>query len=134
MNTQPMDEYLNRERLTDLAQFAVPDGHDLWPKIERAARASSSSLATPRTGILSLGPLPRLDGSRNPPHSGNIRGPRLRTGSPRPLKWPRSSAGSSRHAYTRCGHSDTDTADALYILCDTDAADPAGRRQHASIV
>ena len=54
MNTQPMDEYLNRERLTDLAQFAVPDGHDLWPKIERAARASSSSLATPRTGILSL--------------------------------------------------------------------------------
>ena len=55
MNTQPMDEYLNRERLTDLAQFAVPDGHDLWPKIERAARASSSSLATPRTGILSLG-------------------------------------------------------------------------------
>ena len=55
MNTQPMDQYLNRERLTDLAQFAVPDGHDLWPKIERAARASSSSLATPRTGILSLG-------------------------------------------------------------------------------
>ena len=55
MNTQPMDEYLNRERLTDLAQFAVPDGHDLWPKIERAARASASGMTTPRPGILSLG-------------------------------------------------------------------------------
>ena len=55
MNTQPMDEYLNRERLTDLAQFAVPDGHDLWPKIERAARASASAMSTPRPGILSLG-------------------------------------------------------------------------------
>ena len=55
MNTQPTDEYLNRERLTDLAQFAVPDSHDLWPKIERAARASSSMIATPRPGILSLG-------------------------------------------------------------------------------
>ena len=55
MNTQPMDEYLNRERLTDLAQFAVPDGHDLWPKIERAARASASGMTTQRPGILSLG-------------------------------------------------------------------------------
>ena len=55
MNTQPMDEYLNRERLTDLAQFAVPDGHDLWPKIERAARASTSGMTTQRPGILSLG-------------------------------------------------------------------------------
>ena len=55
MNTQPMDEYLNRERLTDLAQSAVPDGHDLWPKIERAARASASGITTPRPGILSLG-------------------------------------------------------------------------------
>ena len=56
MNTQPMDQYLNRERLTDLAQFAVPDGHDLWPKIERAARASASGIPTPRPGsILSLG-------------------------------------------------------------------------------
>ena len=54
MNTQPMDQYLNRERLTDLAQFAVPDGHDLWPKIERAARASASGMATPRPDILSL--------------------------------------------------------------------------------
>ena len=55
MNTQPMDQYLNRERLTDLAQFAVPDGHDLWPKIERAARASASGMTTQRPGILSLG-------------------------------------------------------------------------------
>ena len=55
MNTQPMDEYLNRERLTDLAQFAVPDGHNLWPKIECAARASTSMIATRRPGILSLG-------------------------------------------------------------------------------
>ena len=55
MNTQPMDIYLNRERLTDLAQSAVPDGHDLWPKIERAARASASAMSTPRPGILSLG-------------------------------------------------------------------------------
>ena len=55
MNTQPMDIYLNRERLTDLAQFAVPDGHDLWPKIERAARASASGMTTQRPGILSLG-------------------------------------------------------------------------------
>ena len=55
MNTQPMDEYFNRERLTDLAQFAVPDGHDLWPKIERAARASASGMTTQRPGILSLG-------------------------------------------------------------------------------
>ena len=55
MNTQPTDEYLNRERLTDLAQSAVPDGHDLWPKIERAARASASGMTTQRPGILSLG-------------------------------------------------------------------------------
>lgn len=55
MNTHPTDEYLNRERLTDLAQFAVPDGHDLWPRIENAARASASGMTTPRQGILSLG-------------------------------------------------------------------------------
>lgn len=55
MNTQPTNEFLNRERLTDLAQFAVPDGHDLWPRIERAARASASGMTTPRPGILSLG-------------------------------------------------------------------------------
>ncbi len=55
MNTQPMNEYLNRERLTELAQFAVPDGHDLWPRIERAARASASGMTTRRPGILSLG-------------------------------------------------------------------------------
>ena len=55
MNTQPTNEYLNRERLTDLAQFAVPDGHDLWPRIERDARASTSGITTPRPGILSLG-------------------------------------------------------------------------------
>ena len=55
MNTQPTNEYLNRERLTDLAQFAVPGGHDLWPRIEKAARASASGMTTPRPGILSLG-------------------------------------------------------------------------------
>ena len=55
MNTQPTNEYLNRERLTDLAQFAVPGGHDLWPRIEKAARASASGMTTPRQGILSLG-------------------------------------------------------------------------------
>ena len=55
MNTQPMEQYLNRERLTDLAQFAVPDGHDLWPKIERAASMSTAGITTPRPGILSLG-------------------------------------------------------------------------------
>ena len=50
-----MDIYLNRERLTDLAQFAVPDGHDLWPRIEQAARMSVSGMTSPRPGILSLG-------------------------------------------------------------------------------
>ena len=55
MNTQPTNEYLTRERLTDLAQFAVPDGHDLWPRIEKAARTSVSGMTTPRQGILSLG-------------------------------------------------------------------------------
>ena len=55
MNTHPTNEYLNRERLTDLAQFAVPDGHNLWPRIERAARVSASGLTTTRPGILSLG-------------------------------------------------------------------------------
>ena len=38
MNTQPVDELLNRERLTDLAQSAVSDAHDLWPRIERSVR------------------------------------------------------------------------------------------------
>ena len=55
MNTQPTNEHLNRERLTDLAQFAVPDGHNLWPRIERAARASASGMTTLTPGILSLG-------------------------------------------------------------------------------
>ena len=55
MNTQPPNEYLTRERLTDLAQFAVPDGRDLWPRIEKAARASVSGMTTPRQGFLSLG-------------------------------------------------------------------------------
>ncbi len=54
MITQPTDENLNRERLTDLAQFAVPDGYDLWPRIEKAARASTSGITNPRPGILSL--------------------------------------------------------------------------------
>lgn len=55
MNTQPTNEFLNHERLTDLAQFAVPDGHDLWPRIEHAARMSATSMTTPRPGTLSLG-------------------------------------------------------------------------------
>ena len=55
MTTHPTNEHLTRERLTDLAQFAVPDGHDLWPRIEQAARASASGMTTPRPGILSLG-------------------------------------------------------------------------------
>ena len=55
MNTQPTNEFLNHERLTDLAQFAVPDGHDLWPRIERAARASATLMAVPRPGFMSLG-------------------------------------------------------------------------------
>ena len=55
MTTQPMNEYLNRERLTDLAQFAVPDGRDLWPRIEQGARMSVSGATTPTPGILSLG-------------------------------------------------------------------------------
>ena len=38
MNTQPVDELLNRDRLTDLAQSAVSDAHDLWPRIERSVR------------------------------------------------------------------------------------------------
>ena len=50
MNTQPMDQFLNQERLTDFAQFAVSDSHDLWPGIERAARRS----VTDRPSILSI--------------------------------------------------------------------------------
>lgn len=55
MNTHPTNQYLNRERLTDFAQFAVPDGHNLWPRIERAARTSAPRMAAPRPGMLSLG-------------------------------------------------------------------------------
>ena len=55
MSTLTMDEFLNHKRLTDLAEFAVPDGHDLWPEIERAARRSAASMPTSRPGILSLG-------------------------------------------------------------------------------
>ncbi len=55
MNTHPTNQYLTPERLTDLAQFAVPDGHDLWPKIERAARTSATRMSAPRPGLLSLG-------------------------------------------------------------------------------
>ena len=55
MSTLTMDEFLNHKRLTDLAEFAVPDGHDLWPEIERAARRSANAGSTPRSGILSLG-------------------------------------------------------------------------------
>ncbi len=55
MNAQPINQYLTRERLIDLARFAVPDGHDLWPEIERAARRSSAARPASRSGILSLG-------------------------------------------------------------------------------
>ena len=55
MYTKPMDEYLDRERLTDLAQFAVPQGHDLWPRIERAVRRSAAGIAAPARGLLPLG-------------------------------------------------------------------------------
>ena len=55
MSTLTMDEFLNHKRLTDLARFAVPDGHDLWPEIERAARRSAVAGSTSRPGILSLG-------------------------------------------------------------------------------
>ena len=54
MNTQPMDQFLNQERLTDFAQFAVSDSHDLWPGIERAARRSATDITTTRPSILSL--------------------------------------------------------------------------------
>ena len=55
MNTQPMDQFLNRERLSDLAQFAVPESHDLWPRIERAARSSSAAIGATGPSTLSLG-------------------------------------------------------------------------------
>ena len=55
MSTLTMDEFLNHKRLTDLAQFAVPDGHDLWPEIERSARRYAASMPTSRPSILSLG-------------------------------------------------------------------------------
>ena len=55
MNTHPTNQYLTPERLTDFAQFAVPDGHDLWPKIERAARSSAAAMPAPMPGLLSLG-------------------------------------------------------------------------------
>ena len=55
MSTLAMDEFLNHKRLTDLAEFAVPDGHDLWPEIERAARRAANAGSTSRPGVLSLG-------------------------------------------------------------------------------
>ena len=55
MSTHTMDDFLNNRRLSDLAQFAVPDGHDLWPEIERAARRSAAAMPTSRPSILSLG-------------------------------------------------------------------------------
>ena len=55
MSTLTMDEFLNHKRLTDLAEFAVPDGHDLWPEIERAARRSANAGTTSMPGALSLG-------------------------------------------------------------------------------
>ncbi|MDE2718133.1 MAG: hypothetical protein OXI33_14130 [Chloroflexota bacterium] len=55
MSALTMDEFLSHKRLTDLARFAVPDGHDLWPEIERAARRSTVPRSTSRPSILSLG-------------------------------------------------------------------------------
>ena len=55
MSTLTMDEFLNHKRLTDFAQFAVPDGHDLWPEIERSARRNAASMPTTRPSFLSLG-------------------------------------------------------------------------------
>ena len=55
MNAQPINQHLTRARLTDLARFAVPDGHDLWPEIERAARRSAAARTTSRPSILSMG-------------------------------------------------------------------------------
>ena len=55
MSTHTMDDFLNNRRLTDLARFAVPDGHDLWPEIERAARRSAAVMPASRPSILSLG-------------------------------------------------------------------------------
>ena len=55
MSTHTMDEFLNHKRLTDLAEFAVPDGHDLWPEIERSACRYAASMPTSRPSILSLG-------------------------------------------------------------------------------
>ena len=100
MNTQPMDQYLNRERLTDLAQFAVPDGHDLWPKIERAARASTSGMTTQRPGILSLGLSRAWTAVGILLIAATFAAPRLRTGCPRPLKWPRPSTGNPAGRYS----------------------------------
>ena len=55
MSTHTMDDFLNNRRLTDLARFAVPDGHDLWPEIEHAARRSKAAMPASRPSILSLG-------------------------------------------------------------------------------
>ena len=55
MSTHTMDDFLNNRRLSDLARFAVPDGHDLWPEIERSARRYAASMPTSRPSILSLG-------------------------------------------------------------------------------
>ena len=55
MSTLTMDEFLSHKRLTDLAEFAVPEGHDLWPEIERAARRTTTAKSTSRPDVLSLG-------------------------------------------------------------------------------
>ena len=55
MSTHTLDDFFANRRLTDLAQFAVPDGRDLWPEIERAARRSKAAMPTSRPSILSLG-------------------------------------------------------------------------------
>ena len=54
MNSRPIDPILNQERLSDFAQFAVSDSHDLWPRIERDAHSSATDITTTRPGILSL--------------------------------------------------------------------------------
>ena len=45
MSAQPMDEFINLEQLADLAQSAVPGDHDLWPRIESAARRLATQKA-----------------------------------------------------------------------------------------
>ena len=48
-----MDDFLNNRRLSGLwPEFAVPDGHDLWPEIERVrAPLREPQMPTSRPGM-----------------------------------------------------------------------------------